>query len=124
LNVRQLRRNNRALEYFYDAKYIDIRTGEKEFGQTLFSGRRVRNRELNGPNLRGFRGRKVSKGRRSIRRRRYSFQPGDIVRYQNELYVSKGIQNLGVYIRLGELTKPVKTALVEPYRYAKGLFIA
>ncbi len=69
---------------------------------------------LTGLTLRGFRGRKVSKGRRSIRRRRYSFQPGDIVRYQNELYVSKGIQNLGVYIRLGDLTKPVKTALVKP----------
>ena len=124
LNVKQIRRNNRALEYFYDAKYIDIRTGEKESGQTLFSGRRVRNRELSGPNLRMYRGRNVSKGRRSIRKTRYSFQPGDVVRYQNKLYTSKGIQNLGAYIRLGGLSKPVKTELVEPYRYAKGMFVA
>lgn len=124
LSVKQIRRNNRALEYFYDAKFIDIRTGEKVSGQALFSGRRVRNRDLNRANLRMYRGRKVSKGRRSIRKTRYSFQPGDVVRYQNELYASKGIQNLGVYIRLGGLSKPVKTELVEPYRYAKGMFVA
>ena len=123
LSVKQIRRNNRALEYFYDAKFIDIRTGEKVSGQTLFCGRRVRNRELNEPNLRIYRGAKVSKGRRSIRKTRYSFQPGDVVRYDNKLYVSKGIQNLGTYIRLGGLSKPVKTELVEPYRYAKGMFV-
>ncbi|HWQ41289.1 MAG TPA: paclitaxel/taxanoid biosynthesis susceptibility protein TS1, partial [Desulfosporosinus sp.] len=124
LNVKQIRRNNRALEYFYDAKFIDIRSGEKVSGQTLFSGRRVRNRELNGPSLKVYRGRKLSKGRRSIRKTRYSFQPGDVVRYGGKLYTSKGIQNLGAYIRLGDLAKPVKTALVQPYRYAKGMFIA
>lgn len=124
LNIKQIRRNNRSLEFFYDAKFIDIRTGDKESGQTLFSGRRTRNRELNGPNLRRYRGEKLSKGHRSIRKVRYPIQPGDIVRYDNKFYVSKGIQNLGVYIRLGDLSKPVKTASVKPYRYAKGLFVS
>ena len=37
--VKQVRRNNRSLAKFYDAKYIDSRTGEKVSGQDLFNGR-------------------------------------------------------------------------------------
>ena len=37
------RRNNRCLEKFYDAKYIDSRDGKKRSGQELFNGRINRN---------------------------------------------------------------------------------
>jgi len=36
LEIRQVRRNNRSLEKFYDAKYNDTRTGKKVSGQDLF----------------------------------------------------------------------------------------
>ncbi len=76
--IKQRRRNNRSLERFYDAKYIDLRTGKKASGQELSSGRRTRNRKFNGENLRLHRGHKTSKGTRSIRQQRYALQPGDI----------------------------------------------
>lgn len=35
------RRNNRCLEKFYDAKYVDSRDGKKRTGQELFNGTRA-----------------------------------------------------------------------------------
>ena len=81
----QKRRNNRKLERFYDAKYIDKRTvglskkAKVASGQELSSGRQTRNKNKSGPNLRIYRGKKVRKGRRSIRRKRYPLQPLDVV---------------------------------------------
>ncbi|KLU63086.1 hypothetical protein CEB3_c05060 [Peptococcaceae bacterium CEB3] len=114
LQIKQIRRNNRSLELFYDARYIDIRTGEKVSGGELFSGRRARNINLNGPNLRIYRGKKMSKGQRRIRKTRYAYQPCDTVLFNNQKYAVKGIQNKGVYIKLKDLAKPVKTELVSP----------
>jgi hypothetical protein len=119
----QIRRNNRSLEKFYDAKYTDIRDNSIKTGQELFCGRRTRNKNLNEENLRKYRGTKKSSGRRSIRKQRYSYQPKDIVIYQGKKYTVKGIQNKGDYIRLVELTKPVKTNLVKPYIFRKGLCV-
>lgn len=119
----QIRRNNRGLQKFYDAKYLDRRTGKKVSGQQLSNGRRTRNKNshVNTENLRHYRGKKITKGRVSIRRQRYPYQPRDLVRYQTKKYTVKGIQNYGVYIRLSELPKPVKTALVSPLKFRKGL---
>jgi len=119
----QIRRNNRSLEKFYDAKYIDIRDNTTKTGQELYCGRRTRNKNLNEENLRKFRGQKVSSGRRSIRRQRYSYQPKDIVIYKETKYTVKGIQNKGDYIRLVGLTKPVKTNLVKSYIFRKGFCV-
>lgn len=119
--ITQVRRNNRSLQKFYDAKYIDIRTGKKASGQELNSGRRARNRNLNGPNLRVYRGQKLSKGRVQIRRKRYPFQPGDIVIYRGKRYTVKGVQNHGNYVRLAELSKPVKAKDLKLLYYSKGL---
>ena len=97
----QKRRNNRKLERFYDAKYIDKRTiglskkHKVASGKELSSGRRTRNtacvplrgKNKSGPNLRVYRGKKVSKGRRSIRRKRYPLQPLDVVSWKAEKYV-------------------------------------
>lgn len=117
-----MRRNNRSLQKFYDAQYIDTRTGQKASGQKLFSGRRTRDKTLNGENLRVYRGQKVSKGRVSIRRQRYLFQPGDLVRYEGHKYRVKGMQNYGAYIKLEGLPRPVKTILVSPVCWRKGIY--
>lgn len=119
----QIRRNNRSLERFYDAKYIDIRDNSTKTGQELFSGRRTRNKNHNTENLRKYRGQKISKGRRSIRKKRYFYQPKDIVIYEGKKYIVIGIQNNGKYIKLEGLSKPVKTELVKPYMFRKGLCV-
>lgn len=124
LTITQVRRNNRSLQKFYDAKYIDIRTGKKVSGQELNCGRRTRNRNLNGPNLRIYRGQKLSKGRVQIRRKRYPFQPGDTVIYQGKKYTVKGTQNCGDYVRLAEFSKPVKTTMLKHLYYGKGLRVS
>jgi hypothetical protein len=121
INFKQVRRNNRSLEKFYDAKYIDIRTGKKVSGQDLFSGRRCRNKSLNTENLHKFRGKKLSKGRRSIRTKRYFYQPNDLVRYNNKIYTVKGTQNKGAYVALKNHNKVVKTEMLIPYKFCSGL---
>ena len=94
------RRNNRILTKFYDAKYIDSRTGKKVSGKDLYNGRIKRNHKLDSENLHKYRGQKISKGRVSTRTKRYFIQPGDTVLYQGKQYISKGCQNLGRYIKL------------------------
>ncbi len=121
ISFEQIRRNNRALQKFYDAKYVDTRTGKKASGQALFSGRRTRNKNLTEENLRKYRGHKTNKGRVSIRRQRYKFQPKDIVLFQGKKFLVKGMQNYGQYIKLDGLAKPVKTSLVTPICWRKGI---
>lgn len=121
LLLEQVRRNNRSLQKFYDAEYIDKRTGEKTSGQELYSGRRTRNKELNEENLRKYREWKLKEGRVSIRRQHYPYQPKDTVKYRGTQYKVKGMQNYGVYIKLDGLAKPVRTATVSPVRWRKGI---
>ena len=109
------RRNNRVLAKFYDAKYIDSRDGKKKSGQELFSGRTKRNRELNAENQHRYRQLKVSKGRASIRKQHYSIQPGDTVIYEGRKYITKGIQNLGAYLKIGEKVVPVRKICIHHY---------
>lgn len=76
------RRNNRIMERFYDAKYVDRRTGEVKKASALGCNRTGRSMPRdNGGNELGFRGRKTSAGYRSIRKGRHCFQAGDIIRY-------------------------------------------
>ena len=75
----KLRSNNRVLQLFYDAKYIDRRDGKQKAGKELSSGRTRRSKELNYTNLRQFRKEKVKKGRVSIRRNHYQLRPHDVV---------------------------------------------
>ncbi len=122
--MEQIKRNNRSLELFYDAKYIDIRTRKKASGKNLDCGRHTRNKNHNTESLRKYRGEKVSKGRHSIRRRRYFYQPKDLVRMGKKIYSVKGIHSLGNYIKLVDLNKSVKsvkTELVKPFQFKKGL---
>lgn len=117
----QIKRNNRSLEKFYDAKIIDIRTKEKVSGQDLFSGRRTRNKNLNSENLRKYRGEKVSKGKRTIRTERYFYQPNDLVKYENRIYTVKGTHNKGTRVMLKESGKSIKVGDLTPYKFRKGI---
>ena len=81
------RRNNRILEKFYDAKYIDIRDGDKKSGKDLGCNRTNRRESRRSEkNLRIFRGKKVSKGQRSIRKCRYNIQSGDKIFAKGKVY--------------------------------------
>lgn len=119
--IKQSRRNNRSLEMFYDAKYIDLRTGEKVSGGDLNSGRRTRNKNLNSENLHQYRGKKLSKGQRRIRKVRYFYQPNDLVKYEGRVYSVRGTQNGGKYIRLNEIKKVPRVDLLTSYKFNKGI---
>ena len=121
LEFNQIRRNNRSLEVWYDAKYIDIRISEKNSGRELNNGRRTRNKNLNSENLRVFRGEKVSKGRRNIRRQRYFYQPGNLVKYENKIYTVKGTHCYGKAVGLKELNKDINPKFLIPYKFRKGI---
>jgi len=119
--VKQSRRNNRSLEMFYDAKYIDTRTGEKASGGDLNNGRRTRNKNFNSEDLHQYRGQKLSKGQRRIRKIRYFYQPNDLVKYDGKVYSVRGTQNGGAYIRLNEIKKVPRVDLLIPYKFNKGV---
>lgn len=101
------RRNNRILEKFYDAKYTDTRKRDKNGklktakGAELPCGRTRPCEPRHGKqNLRPYRGRKVSQGKRTTWRQRYPMQANDIVtcrrrknKYQVEKHVLKGVHN-------------------------------
>lgn len=64
----------------------------------------------------------------SIRRKRYPLPPQDLVRYEGELYVVKGVFNYGKWVRLGEVasgekTQPLNKSIknVKLVKYGKGL---
>lgn len=119
----QIKRNNRSLEKFYDAKYMDRRTGEKVAASTLNCGRTTRNKHLNGENLKTYRGEKVSAGKRTIRRNRYFYQPNDHVKYNGSIYTIKGTHNNGTRAILKETGKSIKIGELIPYRFSKGFVI-
>ena len=106
VNIEQRRRNNRSLETFKDAKYVDLRDGEVKGGKDLASGRRKRNKNLSGENLRLQRGTKVKDGIRSIRKSRYPLQPGDIVLYKGQKRIVKGTHSYGKSAFLFSQEKP------------------
>lgn len=87
--------NNRCLEKFYDATYIDLRDGKKKKGAVLSSGRTSRSRERKYDNQRIYRANKITKGKRTIRRKHYQLRPHDLVRHNNKIYVVKGVHNYG-----------------------------
>ena len=123
-NIKQVRRNNRSLRKFYDAKYIDSRTGEKVTGQDLFTGRRKRNKNLNEENLHKYRKEKIKKGYYSYRTNRYPFQPNDLVLFDNQSFYVVGTQNKGAYVKLKDLKKVPKTDSLKLVKSGKGFCFA
>lgn len=115
----QKRKNNRSLEKFYDAQYIDSRDGKKKSGKELCSQRKKRSRENLPKSLRKCRAHKVSSGRRSIRKQRYSIQPQDIVEYQGKQYKAVGTQNHGSFLKM---TNGVDKPIVKSMKKIKTIF--
>lgn len=112
--------NNRILEKFYDAKYIDSRDGSKKSGKDLSSGRTRRG--IYSTNLRCYRQQKVSKGRRSIRRNHYLLQPHDVVIWNNQKYTVKGVHNNGTRVILKKNNKSVKISDIKIIRHCNGYY--
>lgn len=125
LILEQIRRNKRSMEQFYDAKYIDTRTKEKISGSILSSGRRIRNKNFNSENLRVYRGHKVSKGQRRIKKQRYPYNPNDYIEFENNKYRVIGMQNLGTGVKIanypGVNNKVVSVSKVKPIKRRSGI---
>lgn len=121
ITYQKRRRNNRILEKFYDARFIDIRDGVKKSGLQLSCGKTNRSEQRNSPkNERIYRGPKVSCGRRTIRHRRYSLRPGDIVSYNNQISVVIGLQHYGEYVKLNNVIKSIPTKNIKIIRHVGG----
>ena len=118
-NIKQIRRNNRSLEKFYDAKYLDKRDNIdnnlplKELKKQAKSGKELSSEDKK------YRGLKVSKGRRSIRKQRYFYQPNDLVKYNNKIYTVRTTHTYGRYVRLNNY-EDVKINLVNSYKFQQG----
>jgi len=117
-------RNNRCLERFYDAKVVDVRTGETVSGRALGCERTNRSESRRSDkNLRVYRGQKVRKGYRSIRKQRHLYQAGDIVIYKGKKHVVKTCRTKtnksGTYetVEFTDMPKQIKTTEVKLYRY-------
>ncbi len=125
LNFIQRRRNNRSLEKFYDAKYKDVRDASIQKGYVLSSGRTTRNTHLPVDNQRIYRGEKVSSGRRTIRKQRYNFQPGDLVEFNGIKRFVKGTMNTGKSVSFKDSLKPgsTKPENLKLIKYGKGLAV-
>lgn len=120
LYFKQHRRNNRSLEKFYDAKYIDSRDGKKKSGKTLFNGRTTRNKNHCSENLHPYRKQKIREGSRSIRKNHYMIQPNDMVWFESRKYKAKGIHCKGSRLILEE-GKSVSVKKVSVAYYNRGV---
>ena len=104
MHYKKHRRNNRVLSKFYDAKYIDTRTGKKASGKELGSNRTNRSVPRDNPNnLRKYHGKKVSKGSVRTRKQHYRYQSGDTVLVNGRKEVISGIQNCGTVVKLRQM---------------------
>jgi hypothetical protein len=86
----KMKRNNRILEKFYDSRYINIRTGEVASGKELFNGRINRNHKKDSENLHKYRGKRIRKGYRALRRKKVALNPGDLVSLNGEILTVHG----------------------------------
>ena len=100
------RRNNRILETFKDAKYVDIRDNKIKTGSELSCGRTNRSELRNSDkNERKYRGQKVRKGFRSIRRNHYKIGSGDIIQFEGKKYEVIGCISNGNNLKLKDTKK-------------------
>ena len=69
--------------------------------------------------VRIYHGQKVSKGRHSIRRQRYSIRPGNVVLFNGQKYISKGCGSYGTQVLL-DIGKSVSIKKVQIIRHTGG----
>ena len=86
----KVKRNNRILEKFYDSQYVDTRTGEAATGKELFNGRINRSHKKDSENLHKYRGKRIRKGYRALRRKKVALNPGDLVSFNGEVLAVHG----------------------------------
>ena len=125
VHLEKKRRNNRVLSKFYDAKYIDIRDGERRSGQELSCGRTNRSESRQSEKyMRPYRGQKVSKGRTAVRRQHYPVQPGDMVLYRGKKLTTTGMHCHGTRLILDGKSVSVKKVrflhFAGGYQFAKS----
>ena len=115
------RRNNRCLEKFYDAKYIDVRDGKVKTGAEL-GCQRINRRELriSDKSQRIYRGKKKSSGRRSVRKQRYSIRPGDVLICNNRKTTAEGVHCNGTRVTIERQSYSIKKITLQ---YHKGGWI-
>lgn len=118
---KQQRRNNRSLEIFHDAKYIDSRDGKRKTGKELYCGRNTRNKNFNKENLHQYRSQKVSKGKRNIRKQHYMYQPNDIVVFEKQKYKIKGSHCKGSRVIL-DTKKSVSVKKIHILKHCGGIY--
>lgn len=116
----KLRRNNRILSKFYDAKYIDLRDGTAKSGKQLSCNRTNRSEMRNSDkNERIYRGQKISKGKTVVRKQHYQYRPHDYIWYQGNRYEVKGVQDKGKRIALQERL-PISVSKIEKSIHTNG----
>lgn len=116
----KLRRNNRILSKFYDAKYIDLRDGTVKSGKQLSYNRTSRSELRNSnKNERIYRGQKISKGKIVVRKQHYQYRPYDFIWYENVKYIVKGVQDKGKRIAL-QNHLPVSLSRVDKCVHTNG----
>lgn len=120
--LKKKRRNNRSLELFFDAKYIDSRDGKKKSGKELSNGRTNRNHKKDTENLHKYRACKVKEGRRNIRTQHYPIQPHDVVVFEGRKYETNGCHNKGASVVLLPGKSSVTPKKLQIYRYAGGYY--
>lgn len=100
LHYKKRRRNDRKLEKFQDATYIDRRNGEDKKASELGCNRKKRRESRRSDrNIRPMRGKKMSRGMRKIRRQRYEIRPGDTARCEGKIYPVVGTQGDTIALR-------------------------
>ena len=123
------RRNNRILEEFTDARYHDTSVKDKDdrewtkTGQQLSSGRVTKNRDSarNAENLHSFRGHKLSKGKRAIRKRRHPIRPGDIILVDGILRKVYGVHCGGNSVQYKDGTEKVRDKTTRKVKVKKHI---
>ena len=119
IHIEKKRRNNRVLSKFYDAKIIDIRTGELSTGKKLGCNRTKRKEPRRSEkNERIYRGQKKSTGQYRIRKQRYPIQPGDILLYKGEKVRTTGCHSKGKVCMING--KSVAISKVKVMAHANG----
>ena len=99
---------------------VKVYNGKTKKGAELSCGRTARSESRHSEkNLRVFRERKVSKGRRVIRRSHYTLRPGDTVVIGGEKHRAKGVHNKGTYV-VTDAKKSVPVKKVEKIIHAGG----
>ena len=78
--------------------------------------------------MRVYRGHKISKGQRRIKKLRYPYQPADLVRFESQVFKVIGMQNKGARVKLknypGVQNKVVEVSQVQPVKKRGGICTA